>query len=200
MGLLLDAAIAWNNLHDTTYELLLGRKSKCDPMVTLSFMPEDFSHLAGIQYADDVDFSLSRAELHGKKFMDKLLRREVDDWIIEKAAEWEHRIRSRLEGLICLEQTLDDEFSIYRYNQRNVPHGSTIPAQYVIKSEVTGVTFFVFIDKGAGRWFCRSIFRPDATDYTINQARMTVLQKCKIRNGETVIDYTHPHYRINGPV
>ena len=61
MGLFLDAATAWNKLSGTQYIFDLGRKGKLHKL-TISFLNEDFPHLAGMQYAKDVDFGLDRAE------------------------------------------------------------------------------------------------------------------------------------------
>ena len=61
-------------------------------MLSLSFCPEDFPHLAGMQYASDVDFGLNKAEIRSGKFISKIINGEVDDELIEKAAEWETKI------------------------------------------------------------------------------------------------------------
>lgn len=73
MGLLLDAAAAWSGLYNTTYDLLLGRRETWTASLSLGFAPEDFPHLAGMQYAGDIDFGLSRAEIYGGKLVGKLL-------------------------------------------------------------------------------------------------------------------------------
>lgn len=195
MGLLFDAAVAWSNLHSTTYDLLLGRKGTWSDSLSLSFCPEDFPHLAGMQYATDVDFGLNRAEIRSGKFISKIINKEVDDELIEKAAEWEPKIRGRLEGIIALEEALDNEFLIYKFDSRKVPYGSNIAAKYVIKNLRTGITFFVFVDEDEKRWFCRSVFQLNMADYTTNQTRVTVLKKKKRRDGAVIIDYTHPNYK-----
>ena len=195
MGLLFDAAVAWVNLYDTTYDFLLGRKGTWSSSFRLSFLPEDFPHLAGMQYATDIDFGLNRAEIRSGKFIERILSGEIDDELILKAAEWENRLRGRLEGIILLEETLDNDFEIYKFNPNCVPFGSRIDAKYVIKNVRTGVTFFVFVAGDDERWFCRSIFQLRVADYTKNQARVTVLKKQKICGGEMVIDYLNPHYR-----
>lgn len=195
MGLLYDAAIAWSRLHDTIYDFHLGRKGKSLDVISLDFCPEAFPHLAGMQYAADIDFGLNRAEIYGGKFVSKIINKEVNDELIEKAADWEPKIRSRLEGIIALENALDNEFLIYRFDAKRVPHGSNIAAKYVIKDLHTGVTFFIFVDEGGTRWFCRSLFQLNIADYTENQARVTVLKKRKRKNKEVVFDYTHRNYR-----
>lgn len=193
MGKLFDAAVAWNNLLDTNYDLLLGRKGKAASL-RLDFQPEDFPHMAGIQYADDVDFGLRKAEIHSAKFLTKILHNEIDDTTIEKSANWK-RINGRLAGIIALEETLDSEFLIYKFNPDRVPYGTTIHAEYVIKNVQSGIIFFVFIDQNRVRWFCRSVFRLNVADYTENQARVTVLKKQKRKGNEILSDYISPKYR-----
>ncbi len=195
MGLLFDAAVAWSNLHSTTYKLLLGRKRTWSDSFSLSFYPEDFPHLAGMQYATDVDFGLNRAEIYSGKFISKIINREVDDEIIEKSAEWETKIQGRLECIIAMEDALDNEFLICKFDSRSVPYGSNIVAKYVIKNLRTGITFFVFVDENEQRWFCRSIFQLNIADYTKNQTHVTVLKKEKWKDGSIVIDFTHPNYK-----
>lgn len=195
MGLLFDAAVTWSNLQSTTYDLLLGRRGNWSDSICLSFSPEDFPHLVGMQYASDVDFDLNRTEIRSGKFISKVINGEVDDELIEKAAEWKTKIRGRLESIIVLEEALDTEFLIYRFDPRKVPHGSNIAAKYVIKNLCTGVTFFLFVDEDAGRWFCRSVFQLNVADYSVNQARVTVLKKQKRKGNDVIIDYTHPNYK-----
>lgn len=195
MGLLFDAAVAWSNLHSTTYDLLLGRRGNWSDSLCLSFCPEDFPHLAGMQYATDIDLGLNKAEIRSGKFISKVINKEVDDELVEKAAEWETKIRGRIESIIALEEALDTEFLIYKFDSRKVPHGSNIAAKYVIKNPRAGITFFVFVDEDKERWFCRSVFQLNIADYTTNQTHVTVLKKKKWKDGTIVIDYTHPNYK-----
>lgn len=196
MGMLLDAVNAWVALQDTTYEFLLGRSKNWSASFTLDFQPSDFPHLAGVHYADDVDFGINRAELHSAKFIAKLLSGYIDDDLIERAAAWNSKIKNRLECIIVLERILDADFLIYKFEQKRVPHGSTLCAEYVIKYADTDLALFVFVDHDMHtRWFCRSVFQSSSADYTINQTRLTVLKKRKLKNGELNIDYTHPNYK-----
>lgn len=195
MGLLYSAAVAWSNLYNKKYDMLLGRKGKWSSSFSLDFCPEDFPHLAGMQYANDVDFGINKAEVRSGKLIEKILNREINDELIEKSVNWERKIRGRLEGLIALEETLDSDFLICKYDQHKVPHGSLIEAKYVIKNLSSGITFFVFVDDSETRWFCRSVFQMNIADYTINQTHVTVLKKMKWHNNKVVIDYINPNYK-----
>ena len=196
MGRLMDAAQAWSALYDTQYELLLGRKGNWTELLKLEFLPEHFPHLAGIQYAADVDFGCSKAELRGKKWIGKILNGEIDDGLIEKSCRWTDTIAGRLDGILALEDTLDSEFTICRFDPAKVPHGTRIQAQYVIKNQATDMTFFVFLDQDTGKWFCRSVFRLHIADYTVNQTHVTVLIKRKLRQQSLIWEQINPHYRV----
>ena len=55
MCLFKQAAVAWSELIGTKYEIIAGRKGE-QYTINLDFEAADFPHLAGIQYAPDVDF------------------------------------------------------------------------------------------------------------------------------------------------
>ena len=193
MGLLRNAASAWVALNNVQYKIVLGRANKLSDAITLDFSPDDFPHLAGLQHAKDVDFGLSKSEIYGGKFVHKVLSPSFDDTKIEKAEQWP-RISGRLSGIIAIEDVLDSEFLICQFDRRRVPHNCNIRAKYVLKNPRSGITFFVFLDKDTRRWFCKSIFQLNVADYTVNQAKMTVLEKVKIVDGKTVFSYTHPKF------
>lgn len=83
MGLLYDAALAWHGLQNVNYFLLLGRSKKWSSALFLDFSLGDFPHLAGMQYARDVDFDVNPAELRGEKLISKIIGGEIDDTLIE---------------------------------------------------------------------------------------------------------------------
>lgn len=199
MGLLMEAAKAWHSLQSTRYYLMLGWRGKWSSDFVLDFQPEQFPHLAGIHYADDVDFGVNRAELRGERFLSKLLEEnsKIDDSLIEKAAKWDTWIKGRLQGIIALEATLDSDFIICQYDPAKVPYGTQIQAKYVIKNVDTGMNFFVFLNEDEGQWFCCSVFQLRQVDFTINQRRVKVLKKRKWIGANLVIDYTNPNYIPN---
>ena len=193
MGLLEDAAVAWNIMHNRKYYLLLGRAGKSEEF-TLTFQPRMFPHLAGFQYINDIDLGMRRSEIFNGKLISKILSGKIKTDDISKSEKWDN-IKGRLLGIIELENTLDSEFLIHRFDPSRVPHGSLIEANYVIKNMNSGVTFFVFIDEKNKEWFCRSIFRMEQTDFTINQARLTVLKKQKYIDDKLMYSYIYPKYK-----
>lgn len=198
MGLLRDAAVAWTALYGTEYRLLLGMKGKWSRSITLSFLPEHFHHLAGFQYATDVDFGVRPSELRKATLTQKIIDKTLDDSLIEKSIHWED-IYQRLLGITQLEAGLDSDFRICCYYQNHVRGGTSIPAEYVVKSTKTDVTFFVFVDRDTGNYFCRSIFAKGIMDFTAGQPSLTVLKKEKLVAGAAEYILVHPGYKPDMP-
>ena len=193
MGLLGDAAHVWAYMEDIQYQFLLGRKRLRTEAFTLAFLPDAFSHCAGIQYANDVDFGIPRAALRGSKLLSKLLSQVIDDKKIEKSENWE-KIRGRLEGILRMESVLDDCSCMFLF----LPQFSIVPtaieARYIIRDNESGATYFFFLDEDNQTAFCRSIFRDDTIDYTISQSRLPVLKRDKYKGDRLIASYTHPRY------
>lgn len=192
MGLFLDAAVAWNDLCDTHYIFDLTRKGKLN-RVELSFLNEDFPHLAGMQYAKDVDFGIRQAEYYGERLVPALLSNYMDDSKIETSRNWE-RISSRLTAIVNLQHTLDNEFIVVLFSKAKVRGFCQIDAKFAIKNTVSGEVFFIFLDEKSGRYYCKSAFKKEFIDYAENQSAMTVLQKIKIVGSNSAILFTRPGY------
>lgn len=192
MGLLLDAARCWNDLHDVKYILDVARKGSLE-RVELSFLYEDFPHLAGMQYARDVDFGIRRSEYYGERLIPALLDKNMIDTKMEESRNWE-RITGRLKAIVNLQNVLDGEFTIVFFNKKKVRGFSQIEARFAIRSVTWGDVYFIFLDERSGRYYCKSAFRKETIDYTENQSIMAVLQKSKITAGKTEILYTRSGY------
>ena len=194
MGLFLDAARAWNALRNTTYILDIARKRKLAE-VKLSFSPEDFPHLSGMQYAKDIDFGGHKSEYQGEHLVPTLLNGEINDIEIERSRNWQ-KISGRLEAIIGIEKILDETFTIAAFSNSKVRCHSRIEAEYVIKGQI-GDFYFVLLDSRSGRYYCKSAFRKERVDYVANQSVMTVLQKVKIVDGFSSLLYRRPGYEPN---
>ena len=192
MGLFLDAANAWNDLHNIRYILDIARRGKLT-RIDLSFLDEDFPHLAGMQYARDVDFGIRKAEYYGERLIPALLNKRLDDVKIEESRNWD-KISGRLTAVVNLQNTLDNEFSIVSFNKSKVRVFSQIEAKFAIKSTVSENVYFVFLDERSGRYYCKSAFRKEFTDYMENQSPMRVLQKIKIIDNITHTLFIKPGY------
>ncbi len=195
MGLLFDAASAWHNLHNINYILEIAKKGKLTK-IELSFFDEDFPHLAGMQYAKDVDFGLRHSEYYGDRLIYALLDYKMDDSKIESSRNWS-KINGRLNAIINLQSTLDGEFQIVAFNKNKVPGYSELSAKFAIRKTMSDEIYFIFLDEKSGKYFCKSAFRKENTDYFSNQTKMTILRKIKIINGEPTTLYTKEGYVAN---
>ena len=194
MGLFLDAANAWNNLLNTKYYFLLTKKGKQAFEIELSFLPGYFPHLCGMHYAKDVDFGRNSDEYYGEKLIPALLNNLIDGSLIEKSQNYKSKIEGRLKAIKAIENTLDNDFNIAKFNPKLLPVFSKITADYVIKNVATGEEFFVFLDDCPSGAYCKSAFEFKSVDYLMNQPRLTVLKKVKTVNGQITLNYVHPHY------
>lgn len=193
MGLFFDAACSWNELCTVSYSIELGYKRK-QSTIHLTFAPEDLPHLAGMQYAKDVDFGLRQSEYYGPKLMDAVLSGRLDENRIYRARNWP-RIEGRLKAIVHLQQTLSGDFAIARFNPKKVSGDCRINAEYIIKNKVSGEIFFVFLASDEKRYFCKSAFQKDEKDYMQFQTPMTVLQVVKHSGEAAEILYTHPNFK-----
>ncbi len=192
MCLLLKAAHAWQELENVEYFIDLGKKGNLTKL-NLIFNDADFPHLAGMQYAEGVDFGVRLDEYYGKKLVPALINGKIDAGKVETSENWD-MISGRLAAIINLQHTLDGNFSIVMFNRRKVKGHSKIDAKFVIKSTITNDTYFVFLDERSGKYYCKSAFRKDAVDYVENQSSMTVLRKIKSINGMSSELYRNPGY------
>lgn len=192
MCLLLEAARAWHELENIEYMIDLGRKGTLTK-VRLTFNDVDFPHLAGMQYAEGVDFGVRLDEYYGKKLIPSILNRKINACKIETSENW-GMISGRLTAIINLQNTLDGNFNIVMFNRFKVKGHSKIDAKFAIKSTITNDTYFVFLDERSGKYYCKSAFRKDTVDYTDNQSSMTVLRKIKYIDDTSYELFRNPKY------
>ena len=194
MGLFLDAAKAWYDLKNTYYVFDVARKGKLK-RIELSFLCEDFPHAAGMQYASDVDFGIKKSTYYGGKLIPALLNGIMDDKKIESARNWS-LIDGRLNALINLQNTFDDDFDIFSFDSGKVRGYSRIDAEFIVKSSVVDAVYFIFLDERSGKYYCKSAFEKDQVDYTQNQSPMTLLYKKKVVDNEEIVIYKNKKYSL----
>lgn len=194
MCLLLEAARAWVKLERTEYRIIAGR-GKQTVRINLGFAFADFPHLAGMQYAKDVDFGLRPAEYYGERLIPALLDGRMDGQRITRGRNWA-KIESRLRAIIGLKDTLESDFTLAYFDPRRVCANSRIDADFIIRNNDSGETYFVFIDEGeAQRHYCKSAFARTDIDYMQNQALLKVLQKEKLEGGRAELLFRHKNYK-----
>lgn len=199
MGLLLSAAESWHSMLETHYRFLIGRSgtAKC---IDLSFRADDFSHLSGIHYANDVDFKLHKKEYWGAKLIPALMSERLDSSLIEKSRNW-LQIKGRLNAILHMRTILELDFRIYGFSPNKLPFHSQIAAEYLLYSEEIGDGIFLFFDEDAGTYYCKSVFEKGNSDYRTNQSPWTVLTKTKYESGQEIVLFKHPNYKeVSGQI
>ena len=94
-------------------------------------------------------------------------------------------IKPRLEALIHLKESLDNEFNLYSFMPRMYPFYTTIKADYLISSH-TNINNFIFIintnsqNESKCDFLCCSTFEKGKRDYETNQRARTLLKKERI--------------------
>ena len=187
MDLLYKCAVVFERLIKYQYRFILGRKGKLIEIV-LGFNETDFHHLVGLHKLKDINI----ARDNRKRVFHNILSRSITDQTIAKSAFF-NESRLRLEAFQFLEDLLDGEQLVFRFNKKVVPY-SAIDGDFLLKmgDGLALSVSFLFIDKeDCGVYFCRSFFPMERTDYTKNQMQYTPLKKEKINvaTGETIVQY-----------
>lgn len=192
MSLFFDAAKAWDALTKITYRFDVARKQKLNK-IQITFPVEGFPHVAGMQYARDVDFGIRAPQYAGPRLISAILNNKIDPLKIEKGRNWS-RIRGRLASIISLQEALDGDFEIAIFEKKLVKEHSKINAKYIIKNAISNVIYFVFFDESSGLFYCRSTFEQSTVDYFRNQKKLTVLYKEKIIDTTSQVIYIAAGY------
>lgn len=179
--ILYDAASAWKELTDFHYVFTYGYKKQLHT-IHLSFPPERFPHLAGFQYLRDVNLP----KYNPSKILDMILLGKISYHQITKSNQFTESVKPRLEALIRLKQTLEQDFFLYSYMPRFYSFTTQIQADYLISSILPTVDF-IFIIKSSSKnststcdFVCCSAFTQKKRDYRENQRSRTLLRKERI--------------------
>ena len=180
-----DCVSAFLPLLNTEYKIVLGRK---EVAVTLriTFDKKDCFHLMGLQYLVD------RPELNrdrGKVF-DGIMSGSISTEQVE-SSDFYKRIEERVNFLPLLEQLLDSNDTIFKYNKKANMY-SMIEADYLMKNKMEEKDLYLFLSHATDdKYFCRSFFPKGEKDYTKNQASWTLLYKKKynLNIGEEIVLY-----------
>ena len=185
MGDILSAAQSFSKLLDVEYHILLGKKNK-NISLAIAFDETHFFHLAGLQYLKDRYryFNESRDVVFRKILKGSISKAQLE------ASEFYPQIKDRIEYLAYLEQIMDSNETVFKYNPR-LEAFSAIQADFLLKNEMQSRNIFTFLsnDKASGKYFCRSFFPQINKDYSKGQTNWTLLYKKKIHKstGETSV-------------
>ena len=179
MIMLLTAARVWERLKGFQYRIV-GAKQKRAHELILCFHDDEFYHLAGFQYLEDVR---GLPAVPASKILYKILDGTITMEQIQSGAKYFKMVEPRLIALGALESILDNDFSLYLFNSSRIPFFSRIEADYLIHGGAAGGEIdLVFVSKDDERstHFCRSAFVERANqNFTAGQAKLTLLYKSK---------------------
>ena len=109
-----------------------------------------------------------------------------------KHSAYFREMEQRLTPLAHLEEFLDSNEIIFRYNEK-ANRFSAIQADYLLLNDVKEIPVYVFLAQRTGQetYVCRTLFPKTGKDYTVGQPKYTLLQKekCNLITGETIIQY-----------
>lgn len=187
MDLLQQCAQSFEHLIPYQYHIIIGRKGNtCE--FTLSFDQADFHHLAGLhKLRDNIRFQTGkRADI-----MKEILAGRLT-YSLAQQSTYFYEMESRLLPLTRLENFLDNNEIIFRYNSKaNI--FSAIQADYLLQNDFEGTSIYLFLAQRAreGTQVCRTFFPKSEKDYAQGQPRYTLLKKEKhnMMTGEVVVQY-----------
>ncbi len=180
MDFLKHSALAWKEITEYRYLFTYGYKHKLYTII-LTFSLEDYPHLAGFQYMKDI----SLPNYTSAKLVQRILEDKITFEKVRKASKYEQMIKPRLEALIHLKESLDNEFTLYAYMPHMYPFITNIKADYLISSRI-GIDSFIFIiqaspqEEAKCNFLCCSTFRKGERDYRSNQRARTLMKKERI--------------------
>ena len=180
MNILQQSALAWKELTEYRYQFVYGYKKMLYP-INLSFSFVDYPHLAGFQYMKDI----SLPNYTQARIVDRILEGKITFEQIQKAAQYEEMVKPRLEALVQLKNSLDNEFNLYSFMPRMYSFYTNIKADYLIASHVV-IDSFVFLihtsPNGDAKcdFLCCSTFAKGDRDYEQNQKKRALLKKERI--------------------
>ena len=109
-----------------------------------------------------------------------------------KKSQYFSIIQKRLEPLSKIEDLLDSNKLIFRYNSK-LQSFSLIEAEYLLSTSYKSTDIYIFLDRRPqpNSFFCRSFFPKEEKDYTKGQAIYTMLKKEKIKlsTGDVLLQY-----------
>ena len=113
MADILQAARSYVNLLDIEYQIILGKKNKT-VFIPIFFDENHFFHLAGLQYLKDLSRVLTESrELIFRRIVKGTLKKNRIE-----SSKFYSSIKDRIEYLTYLEQIMDSNETVFRYNNQ----------------------------------------------------------------------------------
>ena len=190
MNLLQECAFAFQKLLMYEYHFVIGRKGQSREF-NLTFQKADFHHLAGLHKLKDI------AQLQQgmrERIFDKILNGNISSELIEKSVYY-NQMSGRIFPLIDLEKMLDDNKTIFRYNEK-IQKFSLIKADYLLEGQANLIPTYLFLgkrDEDENEQMCRTFFRIENKNYTERQPKYALLKKEKknLLSGAVEVQYDY---------
>ena len=179
--LLKRSAIVWKELMNYNYIFTYVYKNKLS-RISIIFPPEKYPHLAGFQYLNDINIP----RYNSKKTVDKILDDSICQNLIQKSQNYEEFVKPRLNALIRLKNTLEEDFLLYAYMPRFYSFATRIKADYLISKSFSPKDYIFIIksdslfEQSDYNFVCCSTFEQTNRNYAENQRQRTVLKKERI--------------------
>lgn len=197
MDKLHTCAKAFEKLLNIQYRIIIGRKGKSAEL-RIVFSKWDFHHLSGLGKLKDLRIAKKNREI----VFNEILNGQTTYQSI-CISRYLPLIENRFAPLTCIEQLLDNNQLVFRYNKKRNQF-SLIEADYLLSTPLQGNDIYLFLayNDSSDSYFCRSFFPKEKTDYSKGQAIYTLLYKEKIYipTGETIIQYNRLTPNMNATV
>ncbi len=187
MDLLLACAQKFERLLPYRYKMIIGRKGKALSF-SLDFERADFHHLMGLHKLKDIlRFQTGkRADIFNEILAGKLT---LD---LAEHSEFFHEMAPRSQPLSHLENFLDSNELIFRYNPKRHTF-SAIQADYLLQNTFNDVPVYLFLSKRneSETYVSKTFFPKNKLDYAKGQMRYTLLYKEKqnIITGDRLVQF-----------
>lgn len=196
MDHLLQCAKNFERLTHFQYRIIIGRKGRTIEL-NITFSVTDFHHLAGLHKLVDI----SKVNVGKRETLFRtILSGEIGEDLLMRSCHYS-KMRARLYSLRNLEQFLDSNELIFRFDRKKVKGASSIRADFLLQNDLEGMTAYLFIAprRENDTQVCVSFFPKGRTDYAYKQEKFTLLYKEKqdLRTGKIVVQYDKLTWRRN---
>lgn len=193
-----DIQIAYHEFNELIqnyrFDLRISCHKKLVKMI-LDFRQNDFHHIAGLQYVDDIDIPKN-----GKKLFEEIEAGNISDEYLQKSPSYYYvqdsyaNVHDWIYSLRYLKAHLENKNVICEYIKGNNRY-SSIKADYVIKSTLKENTAYIFLRKRSREeTYCICSFFNPLTEYLGNRAYWLYKARIDIVKRETDVLYQSKSY------
>lgn len=194
-----DIQIAYSEFNELIQNYIFDLRVSCHKKLVkmiLDFRKNDFHHIAGLQYLNDIDIPKN-----GKELFKQIKAGNISDEFLQKSQNYYQvqdsyaNVHDRIYSLRYLKAHLENKTIICEYIKGNNRY-SLINADYVIKSTIEENTAYIFLKKRSReeRYCVCSFFNP-STEYVGNRAYWLYKARIDIVREEINVLYQSKSYK-----